>query len=93
VAGGASHGPVPEPYSVFALGVPIVPELAASISGCFAALDGALAEHTSGRTLLNFLGAHGDPGRWWSASTRERLARAKQLSDPWDLVRSNRPVR
>jgi hypothetical protein len=90
--GQGSHGPVPEPYSLFALGIPAVPELVDPILATFDRLDDAVADHTSGRTLLNFLGAHGDPGRWWSGATRARLARAKAAADPAGVVRSNRPV-
>ena len=87
-----SHGPVPEPYSLFALGIPAVPELVDPILSTFDRLGDALAGHTSGRTLLNFLGAHGDPARWWSEATRDRLVLAKAASDPAGVIRSNRPV-
>jgi UDP-N-acetylenolpyruvoylglucosamine reductase len=90
--GQGSHGPVPEPYSLFALGIPAVPELVDPIMATFDRLGEAVARHTSGRTLLNFLGAHGDPSRWWSEATRDRLAVAKAGSDPSRVIRSNRPV-
>ena len=87
-----SHGPVPEPYSLFALGIPAVPELVDPIVATFDRLGEAVEEHTSGRTLLNFLGSHGDPARWWSEATRDRLVLAKAASDPAFVIRSNRPV-
>ncbi len=90
--GQGAHGPVPEPYSLFALGIPAVPELVDPTLLTFDRLEQAVAGHTSGRALLNFLGAHGDPGRWWSGATRDRLVRAKRASDPDGVVRSNRPV-
>ena len=90
--GGGSHGSVPEPYTFFALGVPVAPEVATSIEGCFDQLSAAVARHTSGRTLLNFQGATGDPGRWWSPATRQQLQAVKSECDPAGLVRSNRPV-
>jgi hypothetical protein len=87
------HGPVPEPYTYFALGVPVSPEVAAAVEGCFEQLADEVRRHHSGRTLLNFLGSHGDPGRWWSEATRQRLSGVKAGCDPLDRVRSNRPVR
>ena len=87
-----AHGPVPEPYNLFALGIPAVPELVAPLDEAVARLDTAVADHTSGRALLNFLGAHGDPARWWGRPTRERLIAAKRAADPHGAIRSNRPV-
>jgi hypothetical protein len=91
--GRGSHGKVTEPYSVFALGVPAVPELVAPIEMFFGRLSAAVAHVASGRTLLNFLEYDEDPGTWWSSETRERLAAAKQVSDPLGTIRSNRSVR
>ncbi|MBV9831420.1 MAG: FAD-binding oxidoreductase [Marmoricola sp.] len=91
--GAGSHGPVSEPYSLFALGVPAVPELVEVISRYFGRISAAVAGVASGRTLLNFLEAGQDPSLWWTPETRERLVRAKQSSDPLQTIRSNRPVR
>jgi hypothetical protein len=93
VEGRGSHGPVTEPYSMFALGIPAVPELVPVIQMFFGRVSAAVAHVASGRTLLNFLEFDDDPGRWWSPATRERLAAAKQVSDPLQTIRSNRPVR
>jgi hypothetical protein len=90
--GRGSHGPVPEPYAWFALGVPVAPEVAAAVGASFEQLSAAVGRHSSGRTLLNFQGADSDPGRWWSTTTRQQLQAVKGLSDPAGLVRSNRPV-
>jgi hypothetical protein len=92
VEGAGSHGPVTEPYNLFALGVPAVPELAEVISMAFERVGAAVADVASGRTLLNFLESGQDPALWWSHETRERLVRAKQASDPLHIIRSNRPV-
>ena len=91
--GAGSHGPVTEPYNLFALGVPAVPELVEVISMFFGRIGAAVAGVASGRTLLNFQESGEDPGLWWSAETRERLVRAKQAADPLQTIRSNRPVR
>lgn len=88
---GGSHGPVREPYNLFLLGIPAVPELVPAIEDCFARVDAAVADATSGRTLLNFAGARAGAD-WWSAPHRERLVRAKVEADPLGTMRSNRPV-
>ena len=80
--GAGSHGPVTEPYNLFALGVPAVPELVEVISMFFGRIGAAVAGVASGRTLLNFQESGEDPGLWWSAETRERLVRAKQAARP-----------
>ncbi len=93
VSGSGAHGPVTEPYSAFALGVPVVPELVGPIHLHLDRVSASVAHLSSGRTLLNFQEAGEDPGLWWSPATRERLRRAKRASDPLDVIRSNRPVR
>lgn len=92
-AGAGSHGPVAEPYLVFAIGVPAVPELVPAIEAAFGRVASAVAPVDTGRTLLNFLGPDEDPARCWPTETRARLAAAKQVSDPLGIVRSNRPIR
>ena len=91
--GAGSHGPVAEPYNLFALGVPAVPELVEVISMYFDRISAAVEGVASGRTLLNFMDPGEDPSLWWSAETRDRLVRAKQASDPLQSIRSNRSVR
>ena len=93
VDGAGAHGPVTEPYSVFALGVPVVPELMEPIKLHLGRVSASVAHLSSGRTLLNFQEHGEDPGLWWSPETRARLAEVKRASDPLDTIRSNRPVR
>ena len=88
--GAAGH--VREPYLVFALGVPVAPEVATALQASFDALDEALAPYGSGRTVPNFLGAHGDPLRARPAGVLDRLRAIKVERDPQGTVRSNRPV-
>ena len=90
--GAGAHGPVVEPYNLFLLGIPAVPELGPVIEDCFARVGTEVRDAASGRTLLNFAGARAHVS-WWSAAERERLVRAKVDSDPLGTVRSNRPVR
>ena len=91
----ADHGAcghLDEPYLMFAMGVPVVPELALAIAGTFGRLDEEMSGHTNGRTVPNFLGAHGDIKRTWSPETRARLSKIKFDVDPMSTIRSNRPV-
>ncbi len=88
-----SHGPVTESYNLFALGIPAVPELVEVIGMFFGRISAAVAHVASGRTLLNFLDGTEDPGRWWSPRPASAWPRAKQVSDPLQTIRSNRPVR
>ncbi len=92
-SGAGSHGPVTEPYNLFALGVPSAPEMTEVITTHFDDISSAVAGVASGRTLLNFQESGEDPGLWWSTETRARLARAKDIADPLGTIRSNRPVR
>jgi hypothetical protein len=88
-----SHGAVSEPYNVFALGIPAVPELVPVIQMFFGRISAVVQHAASGRTLLNFLEFDETPDRWWTPETRARLAAAKDASDPLNTIRSNRPVR
>jgi hypothetical protein len=90
---GGAHGPVTEPYVLFALGVPAVPELVPAIQERFLRIADAVAPVDSGRKLLNFLDPDEDPALWWSPETRTRLAAAKQTADPLGIIRSNRTIR
>ncbi|MGA8994014.1 MAG: FAD-binding oxidoreductase [Nocardioidaceae bacterium] len=87
-----AHGPVTEDYTLFALGVPVAPQQEEAIRSRFDEISSAVAPVASGRTLLNFLEAGEDPGRWWASETRARLQLAKRESDPLGTIRSNRPV-
>jgi hypothetical protein len=91
--GRGAHGAITEPYNLYTLGIPAVPELVEPIQLSFDRVSASVAHVSSGRTLLNFLEHDEDPGTWWSPATRERLAAAKQVSDPLQTIRSNRPVR
>lgn len=85
-------GAIAEPYQLFCLGVPMMPELAAAIDSAFASVREAMAEHLTGRTFFNFLGSSDDPRRAFSAEALDRLGEVKQRVDPHGTIRSNRPV-
>jgi FAD/FMN-containing dehydrogenase len=83
---------VPEPFQLFALGIPAVPEVAARIPHGFAAVDAALAGHLTGRRMPNFTGEHEDDASGYERSTLERLRAVKRSRDPHGVIRSNKPV-
>lgn len=85
-------GAVLEPYQLFALGVPMVPELVPAIEGSLAAMKSALAPHYSGRTFFTFLGNRDDPAPAFSPEALARLQSIKAAVDPNGVIRSNRPV-
>lgn len=85
-------GQVAQPYLLFGLGVPVSPEAAGAIGAAFEAVHAAVAGHTDGTTVPNFLGSDGDVSRAWSPATRARLVAVKQRVDPARTIRSNRPV-
>ena len=93
--GRAADGPsgaVTQPYQLFALGVPMSPELAAALELAFTGLQVALDGHLSDRTLFTFLGSDADPSRAFEADALERLRAIKRTVDPDGVIRSNRPV-
>jgi hypothetical protein len=85
-------GGITEPYQLFELGVPMMPELVPAIQAAFARTGDALAGHLSGRTAFTFLGSDDDPTRAFSDESLRRLQETKRRVDPAGVIRSNRPV-
>lgn len=85
-------GFIPEPFQLFALGVPVVPDLPAAIAASFERLDGALAGVRSHRLVQNFVGREQDRFAGWSPEKLYRLRQLKQQRDPLGTIRSNKPV-
>jgi FAD/FMN-containing dehydrogenase len=83
---------VPEPFQLFALGIPAVPELAAPIRAGFAAVDDALGRHLTARRMPNFIGEHEDDASGYDRAALERLRTIKRARDPHGVIRSNKPV-
>ena len=83
--GTAEQGPnaaIDEPYLVFTLGVPMVPELVPAIEASIAAVQQAVAAKRSGRTFYTFLCADSDVTRAFPAESLARLREIKQDVDP-----------
>ena len=84
-------GAITEPYQLFALGVPIGPEIVAALESAYADLQIALGEHRSERTAFTFL-TGSDPSRAFPSEALGRLRAIKAAVDPYGVIRSNRPV-
>ncbi len=84
--------PVFEPFQLFALGIPAVPELAEAIPHGFAAVDAAVGHVASGRRMPNFIGEQQDDATGYDPTTLDRLRDLKLRRDPAGVIRSNKPV-
>jgi FAD/FMN-containing dehydrogenase len=83
---------IPAAYAVFALGMPVAPELAAAIPPALAALRSALEPWDAGREYLNFAEQPSTPLRIFGADTLSRLEAVKRAYDPDNRFVSNHPV-
>lgn len=83
---------VSEPFQLFALGVPMVPELAAAIPDGLAAVENAVAHLTSGLRMPNFVPVGGVDAAGYDAARLGRLRAVKTARDPEGVIRSNKPV-
>ena len=90
--GQGAAGHISEPYLMFGLGIPVVPELESAIRGTFARLRDAAAGHGAGKTVPNLLSPGDDVSRIWSPDTLRRLTSIKHDVDPLFTIRSNRPL-
>ena len=90
-SGGAVR-PVPEPFQLFAMGVPAVPALAEAIPFGFAAIDDALGRLSSGHRMPNFVGLGQDDASGYDDARLARLQEIKRQRDPEGVIRSNKPV-
>jgi hypothetical protein len=84
--------PVAEPFQLFALGIPMVPELAEAIPHGLAAVEASVAHLASGHRLPNFVPVGGSDAAGYDAGRLERLRRIKAERDPRGIIRSNKPV-
>ncbi len=91
-AGGGAVRPVTEPFQLFAVGVPMVPELAAAIPHGFAALDAAVGHLAAEHRMPNFTPDGGSDAAGYDADRLERLREIKRQRDPHGVIRSNKPV-
>ena len=92
--GAGSHGPVTEPYNLFAFGVPAVPELVEVISMYFDRIERRRRRRGQWPHAAQLPGVGRGP-RPCGGAQRPATASSEpsSASDPLQTIRSNRPVR
>ena len=90
--GHGATSPITEPYQLFALGIPAVPEVAAAIPHAFGAVREAVAHVVAGHRMPNFLADGDATASAYRPEVLERLRRIKTERDPDGVIRSNKPV-
>ena len=85
-------GSVPEPYGIYALGLPLNPELTAAIPVRQAELVNALSGQVTGRRVLNQLGPGDSVAVAFAPDALSRLRQIKRQRDPDGTLRGNFPV-
>jgi hypothetical protein len=83
---------VPEPFQLFALGVPTSPDVAAEIPIALGAVESAVAHLVSGHRMPNFVPLGGADAAGYDAGRLARLRQIKAARDPRGVIRSNKPV-
>ncbi len=91
-AAGAVADHVAEPYLLWGLGIPMVPELVRPIQASLAALAAATAPESTGRTPLTLLAGGEDLGRVFDDASLARLRALKSSRDPAGTIRGNHPL-
>jgi UDP-N-acetylenolpyruvoylglucosamine reductase len=84
---------LPGEFMAFAVGIPVVPELAAAIETDLGLLRDALAPYDTQRTYLNFVERAVDPAAFYGEEAYARLRAVKAAVDPDELLRANHPIR
>jgi hypothetical protein len=79
-------------FALFAVGVPVTPEIEVAIGRALSALDAATAPWDAGRAYLNFADQPVEPSRLFGSARFSRLRAVKRAYDPQDRFLSNHPV-
>lgn len=79
-------------YILFALGVPMTPELGAAIPPHLARVKAALSEHHAERVYLNFAESPTDACRAFGEDAYAALQAVKAKYDPRDVIHANHAV-
>jgi FAD/FMN-containing dehydrogenase len=90
--GSGALGRLDAAYALFAVGIPMVPELVPAIEAHLALVKAAVAPYGRGREYLNFAERATDPAAFFGADAYARLRRIKGEVDPGDLFRANHPI-
>ena len=93
---GAHHGAVdvmPGAYALFAVGIPMTPEVGAALHAALPKTLAAMAKWDAGTAYMNFAESHGhDPASFYSPENYARLLRIKAEVDPTGLFRGNHAI-
>ena len=93
---GAHHGAVdvmPGAYALFAVGIPMTPEVGAALQAALPKTLAAMAKWDAGTAYMNFAESHGhDPASFYSPENYARLLRIKAEVDPTGLFRGNHAI-
>jgi hypothetical protein len=79
-------------FLMFAVGIPMTPEIAAAVEAHVTLVQVALAPWNAGQMYLNFSERPIGARSMFEADNYRRLRTVKAAYDPEDLVRSNHPV-
>ena len=80
------------PYVLFAVGSPMVPEMADPIRAQLVALEAAMAPWTSAKAYLNFAESPTDTSRAYGEDVYAALQAIKAEYDPTDVIHANHPI-
>jgi FAD/FMN-containing dehydrogenase len=92
---GADHGAVdvmPGDFALFAVGVPMTPEVGAAIHAHLPKVMAAMAKWDAGTAYLNFVEEKVDPAKFYSGEDYARLRRVKAEVDPRGVLRGNHAI-
>ena len=92
---GEDHGAadtMPGHFALFAVGVPMTPEVGAAIVVHLPNVIGAMAKWDAGTAYLNLVGESVDPAKFYSAEDYARLRRVKAEVDPTGVLRGNHVI-
>jgi hypothetical protein len=92
---GSDHGAldrVEGDFALFALGVPMGPEVAAAVEARLARVSVAVAPYDTGRRYMNFTERRTDAATAYDEATYDRLRAVKAAYDPADLFKANHHI-
>ncbi|MEV0424224.1 FAD-binding oxidoreductase [Streptosporangium canum] len=89
---GGACGHLAEPYSLYMVGIPSTPEVAAAMGARQNGIADALAPHTSGRRPYTFLSPGDEAATAFPGEVLARLRDVKRARDPHGVFRGNYPV-
>jgi hypothetical protein len=91
-AGAGARSRLDAPYAFFAVGVPMIPELAQAIPAALEAITAALGPWTAPSVYLNFAEEPTDTSAAFSEEAYAALRAIKADVDPYNLIQSNHAI-